>query len=139
MCANFQAKQTTLTFQAQICPKMDLGLEIQKTNVGWNKNQHPQDTTCANFQAKQTTLTFTAQICPKIDFGVRISKILSLDLESAPPRYHVCQFSVKMNNFELFGLNLGKLPNYVQNFGSINTEGVAESWVEVDGAGWRLK
>ena len=34
MCTNFQAKQTTLTFLAQICPKMDLGSEIQKTNVG---------------------------------------------------------------------------------------------------------
>ena len=36
MCvhANFQAKQTALTFSAKICPKMDLGLEIQKTNVG---------------------------------------------------------------------------------------------------------
>ena len=45
-----------------------------------------------------------------------------------------------------FGLNLGKLPNYVQYFGSNIVEGVAESWVEaemswveVDGAGWRLK
>ena len=34
MHTNFQAKQTTLTFLAQICPKKDLGLEIQKTNVG---------------------------------------------------------------------------------------------------------
>ena len=34
MRTNFQAKQTALTFLAQICPKMDLGLEIQKTNVG---------------------------------------------------------------------------------------------------------
>ena len=33
-CAKFQAKQTTLTFSVQICPKMDLGLAIQKTNVG---------------------------------------------------------------------------------------------------------
>ena len=40
--------------------------------------------------------------------------------------------------------NLGKLPNYVQYFGSNNVEGVAESWVEaemswvkVDVAGWR--
>ena len=31
--ANFQEKQTTLTFSVQICPKMDLGLEIEKTNV----------------------------------------------------------------------------------------------------------
>ena len=34
MCANFQAKQTTLTCLPQICPKIDLGLEIQKTYVG---------------------------------------------------------------------------------------------------------
>ena len=34
MCANFQAKQTDLTFSAQISPKMDLGLlAIQKTIV----------------------------------------------------------------------------------------------------------
>ena len=53
------------------------------------------------------------------------------------------QFSVKTDNFELFGWNLGKLPNYVQYFGSNNIEGFAESWVEaemswleVDGAGW---
>ena len=34
MCTNFQLKQTTLTFLAQICPKRKLGFEIQKTNVG---------------------------------------------------------------------------------------------------------
>ena len=66
--------------------------------------------------------------------------------DSAPPRYHECQFSVKMDNFEFFGLNLGKLPNYVRYFGSNIVEGIAESWVEaemshleVDEAGWRLK
>ena len=32
--ANFQAKQTALTFSAQIYPKMDLGLTSQKTIVG---------------------------------------------------------------------------------------------------------
>ena len=34
VCANFQAKQTALTFSAQICRKMDLGLAIQKNIVG---------------------------------------------------------------------------------------------------------
>ena len=34
MCVKFQAKQTALAFSAQICPKMDLGLAIQKTFVG---------------------------------------------------------------------------------------------------------
>ena len=33
-CAKIQAKQTTLTFSVQICPKKDLRLAIQKTNVG---------------------------------------------------------------------------------------------------------
>ena len=53
----------------------------------------------------------------------------------------MCQFSVKIDNFLFFNLNFGKLPNYVQYFGS-NIEGVTESWVEtemsrvkVDGAG----
>ena len=90
----------------------------------------------ANFQTKRKTFTFWAQICPKMDFG-------GLDSKSAPPTYLVSRFSVKMDNFEFFGLNLGKLPNYVRYFGSNNVEGVAESWVEaemswveVDGTGW---
>ena len=40
-----------------------------------------------------------------------------------------------MENFKFFGLNLGKLPNYVQYLGSNIVEDVAESWGEVDGAG----
>ena len=60
---------------------------------------------------------------------------MSADSRSAPPRYHLCQFSVKMNNFELFDLNLGKLLNYVQYFGSNNIEGVAENLVE-SGMSW---
>ena len=53
-------------------------------------------------------------------------------------------FKSKWNLSKLFGLNLWKLPNYIQNFGSNIVEVVAESWVEaemswikVDGAGWR--
>ena len=34
VCANFLAKETALTLLAKICPKMDLGLEIQKNKVG---------------------------------------------------------------------------------------------------------
>ena len=34
VCANFQAKQTTLNFSAEICPKMDLGSAIQKAIIG---------------------------------------------------------------------------------------------------------
>ena len=81
---------------------------------------------------------------PKNKFWGRSLKNLSRDSESAPPRYHVCQFSFKTDSFEFFGLNLGKLPNYMRYFGSNNVEGLTESWVEAkmcwveaDGAGWR--
>ena len=42
------------------------------------------------------------------------------------------QFLVKIDNFEFFGLNLGKLPHYVRYFGSNIVEGVEESWVEAE-------
>ena len=67
-----------------------------------------------------------------------------MDSQSAPPKYLMCQFSVKIDKFKFFGLNLGKLLNYVQYFGSNIVEGVAEGWVEaemiwveVDGGGLR--
>ena len=48
-----------------------------------------------------------------------------------------------MDSFKFFDLNLAKLPNHVQYFGSTIVEGVAESWVETEmswrelnGAGW---
>ena len=44
----------------------------------------------------------------------------------------MCQFSVKIDNIWFFDLNLGKLPNYVQYFGSNIVKVVAESWVEVE-------
>ena len=57
-------------------------------------------------------------------------KNLSADRESAPPRDHMCQFPIQMDNYEFFNLNLGKLPNYVQYFGSNNAEDVGRNWVE---------
>ena len=59
-------------------------------------------------------------------------KNISADLELAPPRDHVCQFSAKMDNFGFVGLNLKKLPNYVQYSCSNNVEGVGESCVEAE-------
>ena len=83
---------------------------------------------------------------PKTGFWHQHFKNLSLGWESAPRRYHVSEFHVKMVKLETFSLNLGKLPNYVQYFGWNIVEGVAESWMEaemscvkIDEAGWRLK
>ena len=98
------------------------------------------------FSGKTDNFDFFGPNSPKNGFWGRNFEKLNPDAESAPPRYHVCQFSGKTDNFETFCLNLGKFPNYVRYFGSYNVEGVAESfveaemsWVEVDGAGWRLK
>ena len=83
---------------------------------------------------------------PKNEFWGHDFKNLNVDSESAPPLCHVCQVLVKMGNFKFFGLNLGKLPNYVRYFNFNNVEGVAESWVETEMSwvevgrdGWRFK
>ena len=90
---------------------------------------------CAPISDKTNKFEFLGQNLPKNGFGGRNFKNLILDSESTSPQYHVYQFSVKTDNIWFFDLNLGKLPNYVQYFGSNVVEGVAESWVEVDGGG----
>ena len=67
MCTNFQSKWTTF-----FCPKKDLGLETEKSNVGIRINI--VERMCANFQPNWTTLSFSVQICPKIDLGFEIQK-----------------------------------------------------------------
>ena len=124
--------------------ELDLGLEIQKSNVGIRINI--LEIPCVPFFRKNRKIWLFRPKFAKKKFWGRNFKNLSLDSESAPPRYQVCQFSAKTDNFEFFGLNLGKFPNYVQYFGSNYVDGVGESWLEadvnwmeVDGAGWRLK
>ena len=82
------------------------------------------------FSDKTDNFDFLGPNLPKNGFWGRNFKYLSLDSESAPPRYHVCQLSVTMDNFAFSDLNLRKLPNYVRYFGSNIVEGVA---------GWGLK
>ena len=79
------------------------------------------------FSGKTDNFDFFNSNLPKNGFWGWNFKKLSADSRSAPPRDHVCYFSVKMCNFEFFGLNLGKLPNYVRYFGSNSVKGVAES------------
>ena len=73
-----------------------------------DKNQHRQDAMRTNFQEKRTTLTFSVEICPENRFWGRNFKNQSPDSESAFPRYHVYQFSIKTDNFDFFGPNLPK-------------------------------
>ena len=70
----FSGKTDNFDFLGLSLPKMDLGLEIQKTNI-WINNQHRRNAMCDNFQEKPTTLTLSAQICPKMGLGLGISKM----------------------------------------------------------------
>ena len=105
----------------------NLSLDSESASLRYHVHQFSDKTD--NFEVLGPNL-------PKNVFWGRNFKNLSLDSESAIPIYPVGQF---------FGLNLGKLPNYVQYFGSNIVEGVVESWVEaemswvkVGGVGWKL-
>ena len=113
---------------------MDLGLKIQKTNIGIK--MVISEILCVPIlrQIGQLPL-FRPKFVQKFSLE---SKFHSVDLESSLPRYHMCQFSGKTDNFEFFHLNLRKFPNDMSNFGSNNIEVVAKnsveaemSWVEV--------
>ena len=90
-------------------------------------------------QNRQDNFEYLGSNLPKIGFWGRNFRNLSLNLESTPPMYHVCQFSFKMVNFWFFGLNLGKMLNYVQFrfkccWGCYRVLG--GGWNELGGAGW---
>ena len=90
---------------------------------------------------------FSGPNLPKNEFWDRNIKNLSPDSESVPPRYYVCLCSVRMDNFKIFGLNLGKLPNCMQHFGFNNLEVLQRvewrlkcaelRWMELDEDGWK--
>ena len=69
VCANFLAKQTALTFSAQICPKMDLGLVSQKNIV--EIRICILNIPCVPiFSQNEQLRIFLIQICPKKDLGL---------------------------------------------------------------------
>ena len=79
---------------AQICPKIDFGVEILKIKTQiWN--QLYLDTMCANFQVKVTNLTSFSANLPKNEFWSHNFKNLRPYSESATLRYHMFQFSGK--------------------------------------------
>ena len=73
MCANFWAKRTTLTSLGQICPKIDLGLETQKTNVGIRINV--LETSCAPiFRQNGQLWLFRSKFAQKLILGLEFQK-----------------------------------------------------------------
>ena len=114
---------------------MDFGSKFQKINVGLRINV--LEIPCVRiFRENGQMWLFGPKFAQKWILGQNF-KNLSLDSESGSPRYHVSLFSVKMDKFEFFGVNLGKYPNYMWHFGSNIVDSITESWVEVDGTRWR--
>ena len=131
----FQTKRTTLTFWAQIWPNINVGVKISKIEV-WIGNQHPWDRCAPIFRQNGQLWIFGPKFVQQWILGSRF-KNLSLDSESTPPIYHVCQFSVKMENVWFFRLNLGKLPNYVQYMVQILLRVCQRARWTLKWAGWR--
>ena len=85
---------------------MDLGFEIQKTNVATRINNLEITGVPILRQNKQLSLFWPN--LPKNGFSGWNFKNVSPDSKSALPRCHVSQFSVKTSNFDFFGPNLPK-------------------------------
>ena len=138
----FSDKTVNLTFLAQISPKMNLGLEIQKSNIGIK---------ISNFEILYVSIF--SQI-DNFDFlgpnSPPKKKILFSKLRKSKSRFGITSskiscVSIFSQNRQVwfFSLNLGKLPKCVRYFGSFNVASVGKIWVEtemsgvdVDGAGW---
>ena len=104
---------TTLTFLAQILPKMDLRSEIQKAYVGIRISIVKM--LCVPIFRKNGNFDLFDPNLPKNEIWSQNFKNLSPDSESALPRHHVCSFSVKTENFDFFGLNLPKMEMRIRN------------------------
>ena len=85
LCVPFSAKMDNFDFFGPNLPKNGLGLEIQKTNVGIRISI--LEISCVPNFRKNRQFDFFGPNLPKNGFWGRNS-------ESAPPRYHMHQFSV---------------------------------------------
>ena len=74
LCANFRAKQATLSFLTQFCPEMALGLDIQKTNFGI-KISILEITCVPILRQRRQLLLFRPKFAQKLILGTRVSKI----------------------------------------------------------------
>ena len=75
ICANFQTKQTTLTFSAQICPKMDFGGRNFKNLSLYSQSTPPRYYVC-KFSGKQIDEFFYLNSGGSIVFNISFMTFL---------------------------------------------------------------
>ena len=128
MCANFQAKPTTFTFQTKFAQKRILGSEFRSSKPGFGISTSIIPWVPISRQNGQLWI-----------FGPNLPKkwILGSEFRNSKPGFGISSSIIprvpifrQNGQLWIFGVNLGKLPNYVRYFSYYNVEGVAESWVE---------
>ena len=91
------------------------------------------------FSDKMDNFEFLDPNLPKNEFWGRNFKNLSLDSESAPPKYHMCQFSAKMDNL-IFWPKFGEIAQLRAIFWFKYCWGCCREldggWNELGGGGW---
>ena len=142
MCAKFQPKSTTWLFQASIYQKMGLGFAIQKTNVGIRINI--LEIPCVPiFRKNKQVWLLWPKYAQKWILGSEFQKSKS-GFGISNSKIPIVAIFSQMDNFEFFSINLGKLPNYLQYFGSNNVERAGLRlqwtrwrWIELGEGEWR--
>ena len=114
MCANFQAKRTTLTFSVRIGSKMDFGLQIQKTNVAI-RISILEITFVQIFKENRHLWLFRLKFAQKLICRDNVEGVADSSVEA-----------------EISWVELGGGWNEL-----VEVDGAECSWVEVDGAEWR--
>ena len=135
MCNYFQAKQTTLIFPAQNCPKTNWESQIQKTNDGLRINIIMMPYVPILGGNRQLWI-FRPKFAQKWILGLEFRKSKSGSRISTSKIPWTPTFSQK-NNIEFFGLNLGKLLDYMWHFGSNMLRVLQKAGWTLKWAGWR--
>ena len=137
MCTNFQTKQTTLNIWAQICLKLDFGVEIPKTKSGFGITILE---ICAPILKQNKQLQILGPNLPKNGCWGWNFKNLILDSESAPPLYRVLTFSQNGQHL-VFRPKFGEIAQLCAIFwfkycwGCCRELGLG--WTEQGGGGWK--
>ena len=115
-------------FRPKFAQKWILGSEFWKTKSGCRISSSKISCVLI-FRQNGQLLLFWPKFAQK--------RILGLKFRNSKPGFWISTSNIpwvqifrQNGQLWIFGLNLGKLPNYEQYFGSYNVDAVAESWVE---------
>ena len=122
MCTNFRTKRTTLTFWAQICPKMDFGVRISKSKSGFGIST--SNIPCASIFSQNGQLLI---------FRPKFGEIAQL---RAIFWFKYCWGCCRELGGDWNELGGGGWSWVEVDMSWVQVDGAGWGWVEVDGVGW---